>query len=178
MVVVVAAEAAGEVHVPEVVRVAAPRDLHRREDVPVVDRHESLPRPYDVIMTRAVNRRLALFVELVEPGHNRGVGLLLGRRGTFEQLRSLFLDERQRRGDFPGGHGLVHRFVRHGKRVRRPVVAIHAVHQTRLHVLQRLGLEIHGRDALGFPKLPQTRQKFPAPLPAPAARTYLNISQR
>jgi hypothetical protein len=65
---VMAAKATRKIHVAEVVRICAPRDLQIRKDIAIVDLENRLTSLADVLRTRAVKVRVVLLIK----AHNSG----------------------------------------------------------------------------------------------------------
>ncbi len=143
---VVAAEAADLAahvrRVADVVPVRAPLDVHRREDVPAPDVAERLARGGDRVLLRSRHLRVGLRVERVDRLRDALARRLVARVVGLERLESLAADERQRGVDPPVEKGGVELAVGVAVDVRRPVVAVHAVHPSPLRGPGRLGQRV------------------------------------
>src|SRR5579885_922994 len=106
--IIVAAEAAWEIIVPDVVGVRAPGNAHGREHVAVVDAHQRAGGPRDLRATLLLQGRVVLAIITRQSGRNPRRGLLAAGIVPAQDLHAFLLDERERGRDVPGGHGGIH----------------------------------------------------------------------
>src|SRR6266545_698014 len=151
---VMAAEAAEEIVVADVVGMSAPRDLHLGEDVAQIDGFHLLGRGLDDWTLALVGLRVLGLVEVRDRlrdlfRRRRAVGILDAQRGD-----GLLLDVRQLPVDPARRDGLVHGALGHLERVRGPVVTVHAVHLPALRAGQLLCGRLHlVGDVLDLPAI-------------------------
>src|SRR5689334_9498135 len=91
--VVVAAETAGEIGVADVVRIRSPGDAHLWKNVPVVDRKNRQRRAFNCCLPGGVNSRIRPAVVILKGLRYSSSGVGPAGVSRFQQLQALLLDE-------------------------------------------------------------------------------------
>src|SRR5580658_2643760 len=128
MAVVVTSEASGRVCMPDVIRICAPGDLHRRKYIPVIDSEQVSRGRRHFRLAFFINGRISLPIESLQclryPGGRRfPAGVIL-----LQDLHTLLPDERQSRGKVSCKHSFVHSPFRQLITVGWAIVAVDAIH--------------------------------------------------
>src|SRR6201995_6038312 len=132
MVAIMAAEAAGIVHVSDVIRVRAPGYFHVWKTVGGENGDQSLSRRFDEIGMCGEDIRMLVAIELRELSRNLDSRFIFGSVIGFEQLESLFVDPGKLGADGAFRHGAIERVFSGLHGVCGAIVAVNAVHYATL----------------------------------------------
>ena len=125
---IVASEAAGVIHVPNIVRVCPPCNFHAWKDVAFVNHHESPGRIFDFPPLAVPDIGVLRPIEANQASGDLLCGFVLCAVGCLNELQSFLVNERKIGAGASINHHVIESLLGGLEDVSRLVVTIHAVH--------------------------------------------------
>src|SRR5579872_2037891 len=132
VIAIVTTEASGIVHMPNVIGVSSPSDLHLRKTVGRENGDEAFSRSFDEVRMGSEHIRMFAAIELCKRGWDFFASFSFGRVVGLEEFQALLMNPRKFGADGAFCHGTIERVLRGLHGVGGAIVTIDAVHYATL----------------------------------------------